>query len=176
LGVPFTVHVAAVDETAWEGEPPDSYMDRVTLAKLAAVAGGRPEANLLVADTVVVAPGGEMLGKPGNVDEAAAMIERLVETTHEVRTRFVLAGSDLPGRAVHAETVITRVTFRHLEPSEIAAYARSGEGNDKAGGYAAQGRAAAFIERIEGSYTNVVGLPLCELSVALRSLGWWSEP
>ncbi|MEO6418911.1 MAG: Maf family protein, partial [Polyangiaceae bacterium] len=75
------------------------------------------------------------------------------------------------GPALHVETVATRVTFRPLDRAEIEAYAASGEGLDKAGGYAAQGLGASLISRIDGSYTNVVGLPACELVVALRQLG-----
>ena len=73
---------------------------------------------------------------------------------------------------VHAQTVTTRVTFRALGPDEARGYAATGEGRDKAGAYAVQGRASAFVERIEGSYSGVVGLPLCEVVVALRAVGW----
>jgi septum formation protein len=97
------------------------------------------------------------------------MIERLAGATHEVSTRFVLGSRAL---VAHAQTVTTRVTFRSVDGDEASAYAATGEGRDKAGAYAVQGRAAAFIERIEGSYTGVVGLPLCEVVVALRQHGW----
>jgi septum formation protein len=84
-------------------------------------------------------------------------------------TRFLVADD----RRTEAQTVVTRVTFRDLFMDEARRYAASGEGLDKAGGYAVQGRAAGFVERIEGSYTNVVGLPACELVVALARLGLW---
>lgn len=95
------------------------------------------------------------------------MISRLAGRTHEVLTAFALA-STANEPPFHEETVATRVTFRPLDASEIEAYAASGEGLDKAGGYAAQGLGASLISRIDGSYTNVVGLPACELVVALR--------
>jgi septum formation protein len=130
-------------------------------------------AGVLVADTIVIAPDGRVLGKPKTDEEAREMIARLEGATHEVATRFALSAVD-SGRAVLARTVTTRVSFRRLVSSEIDAYVASAEGRDKAGAYAIQGRAAAFIESIEGSYTNVVGLPLCEVVVAMRSLGWLS--
>jgi septum formation protein len=103
------------------------------------------------------------------------MIARLAGRTHEVWTRFAIGRVEGdPNREVrlaHAETVITRVTFRALTPARIRAYAESGEGLDKAGGYAVQGLGAGIVARVEGSYTNVVGLPACELLVALEELG-----
>ena len=89
-----------------------------------------------------------------------------------MRTRFLLAAVSPSTPPAHAQTVVTRVAFRPLGPEEARAYAATGEGRDKAGAYAVQGRASAFVERIEGSYTSVVGLPLCEVVVALRALGW----
>jgi septum formation protein len=191
LGVPFVVCSADVDESRLPGEAARDYLDRVTQAKLdavrarAAAAGfsnvppslasgqaGVGQAAVLVADTVVVAPDGVILGKPRDDDEAHAMVERLAGATHDVSTRFLLAGIAPSTPPAHAQTVTTRVTFRALRPGEASAYAASGEGRDKAGAYAVQGRAAAFIERIDGSYTGVVGLPLCEVVVALQALGW----
>jgi septum formation protein len=173
-GIPFAVRAASADESAREGEAPERYLERVVLAKLDAVRALElgPAAGVLVADTIVVAPDGAVLGKPADEPEGRAMIERLSGATHTVRTRFVLAGALPHGAPVHAETVTTRVTFRTVSAVEVHAYVASGEGKDKAGGYAAQGRAAVFVERIDGSYTNVVGLPLCEVVVALRALGW----
>jgi septum formation protein len=127
---------------------------------------------VLVADTIVVAPGGVILGKPGDDDEAAAMVERLAGGTHEVSTRFALAEAAHAAPVACAQTVTTRVAFRAVSRQEARAYAATGEGRDKAGAYAVQGRAAAFIERIEGSYTSVVGLPLSEVVVAMRGLRW----
>ena len=186
LRLPFVVRAVTVDERILGGEGPDSYLRRVTAAKLDAVRAtdlGRDVAAVLVADTVVISPLGVVLGKPAEVaresgraphEEVRSMVEQLAGATHEVRTRFALSPPEAGSPAAHAQTVTTRVTLRAMAPSEVLAYARAGEGIDKAGGYAIQGTAAAFVERLEGSYTNVVGLPLCELVVTLRELGWWA--
>lgn len=174
LGVPFVTRSADIDESTRPGEAPLAYLERVTRAKLDAVrrldlGGAR---GVLVADTIVVAPGGAILGKPRDDAEAAAMIERLAGATHEVSTRFALGEASPAAPVAFARTVTTRVAFRAVSAQEAAAYAATGEGRDKAGAYAVQGRAAAFIERLDGSYTNVVGLPLCEVVVAMRELRW----
>ena len=172
LRVPFVVVPAAADETVRHGEPIAAYLERVVLLKLAAVRAvldsglPLPSRAILVADTSVV-DGARILGKPSDASEARAMLERLAGRTHEVHTRFAIARTEASG-VVHAETVVTRVSFRPLGRGEMDAYAASGEGLDKAGGYAVQGLAAGFVTRIEGSYTNVVGLPACEVVVALR--------
>jgi septum formation protein len=185
IGVPFVVRAVAVDERTRLGEEPNAYLERITEAKLDAVRAtglGRDVAAVLVADTIVVSPRGMVLGKPSDAsrtsgraveDEARAMLEQLAGDTHEVRTRFALSPPEAATAASHAETVATQVTFRAMASGEALAYASTGEGRDKAGAYAVQGMAAAFIERIEGSYTGVVGLPLCEVIVALRALRWW---
>lgn len=173
--MPFIVRSADADEAQRPGEPPDEYARRVTRAKLQAVRArwaGEPASAILVADTIVVAPGGVVLGKPAGDPAARDALRRLSDTTHEVVTRFAVAETE--GDAVHEESVVTRVTFRALTEDELSAYVALGEGGDKAGGYAVQGRAALFVSRIDGSYTNVMGLPLCEVVVALRRLGWWS--
>jgi septum formation protein len=178
LGVPTVVCAADVDESLYEGEAPDPYLERVTQAKLDAVrarVSAPLESCILVADTVVVASDGGILGKPRDDDAARAMIERLAGATHHVRTRFLLA-TVTSSPPAHAQTVVTRVTFRAVGTDEARAYATTGEGKDKAGAYALQGAASAFVERIEGSYTGVVGLPLCEVVVALRGLGWLRWP
>ncbi|MGH7270510.1 MAG: Maf family protein [Polyangiaceae bacterium] len=171
LGVPFLVRPANADEVLLPGEAPSPYLERVVTAKLAAVRAAEPShaTAILVADTIVVAPNGDLLGKPRDDAAARAMIECLAGATHEVKTRFGLFGSE--GEA-HAQTVTTRVTFRVLLPDEAGAYAATGEGRDKAGAYAVQGLGAVFVERIEGSFTSVVGLPLSEVFVAMRRLGW----
>jgi septum formation protein len=178
LGLPFVVRSASVDEAPRAGEAPLAYLERVTLAKLHAVCEMSPpsRACVLVADTIVVAPDGALLGKPHDDDEGRTMLERLSDATHEVSTRFILATSLRDADPAHAQTVTTRVTFRALAREEIGQYVASGEGQDKAGSYAIQGQGGAFVERIEGSFTGVVGLPLCEVLVALRSLGWLQPP
>jgi septum formation protein len=181
LRVPIVVHVAGADESTREGEGAAAYLERVVLAKLAAVSAAyapssgapaevRATKAVLVADTSVI-DDGAILGKPADVHEAEAMIARLAGRSHEVWTRFAVGTASAEPRVVHAETVVTRVTFRPLTPARIRAYAESGEGLDKAGAYAVQGLGAGLVSRIEGSYTNVVGLPACEVLVALERLG-----
>jgi septum formation protein len=174
IGVPFVVRPAEVDESPRPGEPPGAYIERIVIAKLDAVRAGDvgDSGAILVADTSVVSRRGSLLGKPADDGDALEMIERLSGGTHEVSTRFLLGRPEAGARPAHAETVTTRVTFRAISRREARAYVETGEGRDKAGGYAAQGRAATFVERIEGSYTNVVGLPLCQVIMAMRALGW----
>jgi septum formation protein len=176
-GVPFVVCVANADESARAGEPAGPYLERVAEAKLHAVRallakapGGPRDDGILVADTIVVAADGGVLGKPQDEGEGRAMLERLSGATHSVQTRFLLART--AGPIAYACTVVTAVTFRPLSAEEIARYVAGGEGRDKAGGYALQGGAAVFCPRLEGSYTNVIGLPLCEVVTALGELGW----
>lgn len=174
--VPHVVFSAAADETVHPDEAPEAYLLRVVLAKLAAVRARLPAdlaargAAVLVADTSVI-DGATILGKPADVAEAEAMIARLAGRAHDVQTRFVIATTAREEAPLHAETVITRVTFRALSAGEVRAYAASGEGMDKAGAYAVQGLGASIVSRIEGSYTNVVGLPACEVVLALCNAG-----
>ncbi|WP_394830938.1 Maf family protein [Pendulispora rubella] len=174
LRIPFIVRIPQVDESVHEGEAPEVYLDRIVRAKLAAIhglldAGERQRAIVLVADTSVIHRD-QILGKPSSVEDAEDMVRGLAGDTHEVKTRFLLAftGEDAGIVPFHAETVTTRVTFRALSEDEVRDYAASGEGLDKAGAYAVQGFGASLVSRIEGSYSNVVGLPACELVVALR--------
>jgi len=119
----------------------------------------------LSADTVVVL-GNDQLGKPTNEIDAKQMLMRLSGHVHEVVTGFCVSR----GARRHREAIVTRVWFRPLSPTEIERYVATGEPFDKAGSYAIQGRAGAFVHRIEGSYTNVVGLPLTEVLAALEAL------
>jgi len=167
--IPIVIRPSSTDESTRDGEAAAAYLERVVRAKLDAVrshAGARPDEWILVADTSVVVDG-RILGKPEDLGHSRAMLADLAGRAHDVMTRFAVAG----GGALHAETVTTRVTFRPLTAEEIDAYAASGEGLDKAGGYAVQGLGASLVARIDGSYTSVVGLPACEVIVALRRLG-----
>src|SRR5680860_1245033 len=134
-----------------------------------AVAGGRDEAveAVLGADTTVGCDG-VVMGKPRDAEEARRMLSRLNGRVHEVITGVAVTAG---GPAVLEDRVLTRVRVAPLTAARIAAYVASGEPMGKAGGYAIQGRAAAFVERIEGSYTNVVGLPLVEALVLLQRAG-----
>ncbi len=172
--VPFEVVVGDADETVHLREPAAAYLERVVLAKLASVRERAiaittaAERFVLVADTSVVVDG-VILGKPSDDREGFEMLARLRARTHEVMTRFAIGA--MRGEPLHASTVTTLVTFRAIEDAEAWAYVASGEGRDKAGGYAVQGLAATFVERIDGSYSSVVGLPACEVVLALRRLG-----
>lgn len=172
LGLPFRVLAADIDEERHSGEAPLAYLERIATEKLARVRerlGSAPHAAILVADTTVVLDG-DVLGKPSDVDDAVRLFSRIAGREHSVYTRYALG---LPGEwgARLARTVQTQVHIRAAEPDEIRAYASTGEGLDKAGAYAAQGIGAFFIERVVGSYSNVVGLPACEVLSDLRGLG-----
>lgn len=173
LGLPLVVAAAEIDETPRAGEPPREYLSRVTLDKLAAVAK-LPEAAragaAIVADTTVILDD-RPLGKPADEAEARAMLRALSGRAHDVSTCFALSGPDDAARARHLEIVTSRVVFRALADDEIEGYAATREGLDKAGAYAIQGIGAFAVARVEGSYSNVVGLPACEVVAALRATG-----
>jgi nucleoside triphosphate pyrophosphatase len=176
LGIPLLVAAAHVDERGNDGENPPQYLERVTREKFIRVAADvrlERASALLVADTIVVVDE-EILGKPQNTAEAQAMLERLSGRAHEVMTRFALGPLQGGGAAaiVHAETVCTLVEFRPLSSLAIARYAATQEGLDKAGAYAIQGIGSFAVRRIEGSYPNVVGLPVCEVVAALELHGF----
>ena len=160
-----------VDERLRPGEGPLPYLERIVSDKLAAATPHVVGVGaVLVADTSVILDD-VALGKPADDEEARAMLTALAGREHEVWTRFAIATGADPTRPVHAETVRTRVFFRALDASEIHAYAATGEGLDKAGAYAIQGIGSFAVARIEGSYSNVVGLPACEVILALRRAG-----
>jgi septum formation protein len=176
IGVPFHLlppddHVAAEAlEEALPGESPSVYVRRVVLAKLESAlarlaASDLPLAPVLAADTTV-AIGGTMLGKPADPQEAAQMLRRLSGRTHRVLTAVALASASRRRICVN----VSRVYFARLTPTEIARYVASGEPFDKAGGYGIQGAAGAFVRRIEGSYSGIMGLPLHETSRLLRGV------
>lgn len=163
---------AAVDESVLPGEKPDDYVRRVTQHK-AEVAWQRlmlrtslSRRPVLAADTTV-ALGTDILGKPATPEEARDMLTRLSGTTHRVLTAVALVLGDR--RAMRVSD--TRVTFCRLDGARIQHYVDTGEPFDKAGGYGIQGPAGAFVMRIEGSYTGVVGLPLFETVELLREFG-----
>lgn len=172
LGIPCTVLPAPVDESTVHGEPPLAYLARVVGLKrrgVLEVLAGRPAAAVLVADTSVTLEN-EIFGKPADVAEAERMLERLCGREHTVFTRYSLCGPE--GSALRERTVASRVWLRAATRDELHGYAASGEGLDKAGAYAVQGLGAFLVERIDGSYTNVVGLPACELVQDLTAGGW----
>lgn len=161
----------AVDETPVEGEPPLVYVKRLAHAKALAgvaelLACGLEPAPVLGADTTV-ALGAEIFGKPADADEAIAILSRLSGREHQVLTAVALA----EGEHVDLRISVSRVRFARLDPAEIRAYAATGEPLDKAGAYGIQGRAACFVERLEGSYSGVMGLPLFETADLLAQVG-----
>jgi septum formation protein len=172
LGLPFQVLAADIDEDRRPSEPPLVYLERIAAEKLSAVRarlGSAPHAAVLVADTTVVIDG-DVLGKPTDVDDAARLFARIAGRVHSVYTRYAIGLAGEVGVRL-ARTVETHVHIRAADAAEIRAYAATGEGLDKAGAYAAQGVGSFFIERVDGSYSNVVGLPACEVLGDLRALG-----
>src|SRR5687767_3198348 len=168
VGWPFEAVVPDVDETLRDGEAADAYVRRLAGEKAGAVASTRLFGLVLGADTVVVAEG-EILGKPRDSADAARMLRQLSARTHEVLTGVALVRAET-GRAVSG-VARTRVRFAELSEAEIERYVLTGEPLDKAGAYAVQGRAAPFIEAIEGEYWNVVGLPIRLVYELARDFG-----
>jgi len=170
LGIVFEVMGTDLDESAAEGESVEQHVLRLAAQKAWAISTKNPDAVVLGADTVVVA-GGSVLGKPADRQDAVRMLRLLSGRTHEVLTGIAVVVPHCED--VYAQAVRTAVSMRELSPEEIAAYAATTEPMDKAGAYAVQGMASAFITKIEGSYTNVVGLPTAEtvgLLLTLRAL------
>jgi septum formation protein len=168
-GFDFDVVPADVDETPLPDEEPRAYALRVARAKADHVARRIADGRvILAADTVVVA-GGRLMGKPADAIEAESMLRALSGIVHEVHTAVVVRGA---ARDAGREAVVTtRVRFNPLTDTEIAWYIASGEAEGKAGAYGIQGRAARFIGHIEGSWSNVVGLPISTAHRLLSEAG-----
>ena len=156
--VPSRIVAPEIDETPAKQELPRAYVLRMALLKCKAVAMAEEDALVLAADTVV-AVGRRILPKAVDADEVERCLKLLSGRRHQVLTALALA---VRGEKTRTRIVTTRVAFKGLTPSEIADYLASREGEGKAGGYAIQGRAEAFVRFINGSYSNVVGLPLYE--------------
>ncbi len=172
---PACIRAAAIDETPRRGETPLAYAGRMAREKAAAVAPNHPDAWTLAADTVV-ACGRRILPKAESATEVADCLRLLSGRRHRVLTGLCIIAPQVhagdTGVRSAVRTVVSGVVFKRLDPGEIARYAECGEGLGKAGGYAIQGRAAALIRRIDGSYTGIVGLPLFEAAQMLRGLGF----
>ncbi len=165
-GFTFTIVPAEVDERVRDGEAVQAYVERLAIEKAAAVAAADPSKIVVAADTAVVV-GGRILGKPRDDEDAASMLEALSGRDHEVWTGVaVKAGGRMISRAVS-----TTVRFSRLTDEEIAWYVGSREPRDKAGAYAVQGLGSRFVEAVEGSYSNVVGLPVATLYQMFLELG-----
>ena len=163
-GIEFTIRTADIDETPRTGELPGDYVLRLAEEKAQAVRGADDEI-ILAADTTVVL-GDEILGKPEDALDAARMLRALAGQRHDVITGICLKR----GKEVVRDMATTAVWFSPLSQSEIDDYVGSGEPMDKAGAYAIQGLASRFVERIDGSYSNVVGLPVALTYRHLRAL------
>ena len=167
-GIQFRVVSGDIAEDALPAELPLDHVLRLGREKALDVARRVPGRFFIGADTVVVCSG-EIMGKPKDAADAERMLAKLAGVEHEVITGFAV--HDRERQETISEAVVTQVRFKQLSMEEIRAYIATGCPFDKAGAYAIQGGAAYMVERIEGSYTNVVGLPLCEVVEALRRLG-----
>lgn len=165
IGLSFTVSPADADESVLTGESPEAYAVRVALDKARIAAERAGEGIVIAADTIVVV-GDSILGKPADANEAAGMLALLAGKEHRVVT--ALAVMDAGTARSATRTSVTKVWFRDLTEREIAAYVATGEPMDKAGAYGIQERGALLVDRIEGCYSNVVGLPLSLLGEMLR--------
>ena len=173
LGLPHLVEGSGIPELRAPDEAPASYARRLAAAKASDVAQRFAEGVVVLgADTIVVVDG-DVLEKPVSAGDAAAMIARLSGRTHEVVTAVALVRR--PTGVVAESQTTTRVTFRALGEADIARYVASGDGDGKAGAYAVQGLGAGLVTRIEGSYTNVVGLPAAEVLALLADAGLLAE-
>ena len=170
IGVEFAVLKVEVDESIYPGEPAEDYVLRIARNKAGAGAAMRAsesaEFRVLGADTTIVLDG-DIMGKPADRADCRCMLERLSGRRHQVLTAVALATP----AGIEQRLSRSEVSFRSLSMAEIEAYCAGTEPMDKAGGYAIQGRAAVFIERLEGSYSGVMGLPLFETAELLKASG-----
>lgn len=174
-GVAFEVCPADIDESVHEGEEPEALVERLAREKARTVArrlGGTPARLVLGSDTVVVL-GEAVLGKPVDAEHAVALLSRLLGRTHRVLTGVAVLGSD--GSPELCRAVESRVRMRPASQAEVRAYVATGEPLDKAGAYAVQGEGRRFVEAVEGSESNVIGLPL-EATLALLEEAGYENP
>jgi septum formation protein len=165
------VVAADVNEEPLPGEAPDPYVCRVALDKARTVAACMPGSTVVAADTCV-AVDGLILGKPADTQDAARMLRLLSGRTHEVLTGVAVIGP----AGIRVESSSSHVVFAPMSEGEIAWYVASGEPVDKAGAYAIQGLASRFVERVDGSCSNVVGLPVAVAYRLLREQGFADRP
>lgn len=170
LGLSFTVIPSEIDETPLPDEDGEAYVLRLAKEKASTVAKAlqkddKPFSAIIAADTVVLADG-LIFGKPRDAKEAFGMLQQLQGDIHQVLTGLTVYN----GQDFYLAAAQSQVALMPLNDAQIHAYIASGEGHDKAGAYAIQGQAAAFIEKIEGSYSGIMGLPLHELSLLLSKV------
>lgn len=168
MGLTFSIQVADIEEKHEENEIPEAFCMRLSYEKAAAIAGENPEAVVIGADTVVVIDA-HILGKPDDETQARAYLKTLRAREHEVFTGYTIL-QQAKNRVI-SRAVRTTVTFHNMSDAEIAWYVATGEPMDKAGAYALQGIGAIFVDRIDGSHTNVIGLPVSELYQDLQTFG-----
>ncbi|MDQ8163263.1 MAG: Maf family protein [Gemmatimonadota bacterium] len=167
IGIAHEVRPADVDESVHQDEAPVPHCERLARAKAHTLAVQHPDAVVIGSDTIVVIDG-DILGKPRDRDDAIAMVTRLSGRTHTVFTAVAVAH----GGETQSGVESVSVTFRALDAAQIAAYVDTGEPMDKAGAYGIQGFGATIVERIDGDYFAVMGLPLGRLIGLLRALGF----
>ena len=165
MGLSFTVCPAELDESRWDGLPPQDLVESLSQAKGEIVAASAPAGTLVIAADTVVVLDGQVLGKPRDEAEAASMLARLSGHTHEVYTGLSIRRDAL----VCTTHQITSVRFRSLTEEDIARYVKTGEPMDKAGAYGIQGYGAMLVSIISGDYFNVMGLPVCLLAQLLTT-------
>lgn len=174
VGIEAKVEPVDADESRLSGESPERYVERVATRKLELWLhqnATRRGVTALAADTTV-AIDDEILGKPESDAEALSMLERLAGRSHRVCTAVAIGAPETPAGGVLATRLVTtQVRFRPLDAATMRAYVATGEGRDKAGAYAIQGIAGGFVEAIDGSYSNVVGLPVAQTLALLGELG-----
>jgi len=165
VGLKFKTVPAHVNENYLAGESPRQHVKRLSSDKAMVIAGKYPESWVLGADTIVVIDG-LILGKPKNKTQAREMLQNLSGREHKVFTGFTIA--HVAAAIYQTKVIQSAVRFKTISPKEMDWYVSCDEPYDKAGGYAVQGRGAYFIKSIRGSYTNVIGLPLCEVLEELK--------
>ena len=181
LAIPFEIVPAELDETPEPGEEPVDHVRRLAEAKASAVASRVEPGQVVLAADTTVELAGSIVGKPTDEADARVVLRALSGRTHQVHTAVVvtIAGPD-PADSPGSALVTTSVTFRDLSADEIAAYVATGEPLDKAGAYGIQGKGAALVARVEGSVSNVVGLPMAQTAALLADAGLpavrWGPP
>lgn len=170
LGYRFTVQPAHIDETPGGDETARGHVERLAREKAAVVGREHTQSVVLAADTIVVL-GSRILGKPVDDADAVAMLQALSGSVHEVMTAVAVRA----GNREEAFVQVSQVRFRPLDETDVDRYVASGECRDKAGAYGIQGGAARFVEHLSGSYTGVMGLPLCQTEQLLRRFGCGPE-
>jgi len=167
VGLKFKTIHPLVNEKYLAGESPQQHVKRLSIDKATVIAKKYPESWIIGADTIVIIDG-LILGKPKNKKQASDMLRRLSGREHKVFTGFTIAHAAT--EVCQTKVVQSAVKFKIISPKEIKWYISCDEPYDKAGGYAVQGKGAYFIQSIRGSYTNVIGLPLCEVLEVLINL------